>query len=255
MERGSLVKAYPPFRGNVESPKGEGENGLAQREDGANGLMKYHAKLFPTVTVSFLGILLLACGLVPRPEQTAQPAATVPPTVSTQLPDTALPATPTAGPLLPTETLVPPPEPDFPQVSRGGPNGDNEKNFRSLLDFTPSYFLRMYVFYSENPNEKFKASKDGHGIQSVEFTVTSPDGGKQYYDHTERTPGYCFFGGGEPDCNPWTLENGQFVWKSGGAAVRSGNYGLTVTVTADNGDVGTWLWNKQEGNPIVINVP
>ncbi len=215
-----------------------------------------YTRLFSLGAASLLGIFVLACGLVPSPQPAERTVeVTVLVTAATQpLATNPAPAS-TAGVLLPTDTLGPPPPPDFPQVSRGGPNGDNQNSFRTLLDFTPSYFLRMYVFYSQDPNEKFKANKDGRDIQSVEFAVTSPDGGKQYYDHTEKTPGYCFFGGGEPDCNPWTLEGGQYVWKTGGPAVHSGKYGLTITVTAKNGDAGTWLWNDQEGNPITISVP
>ena len=215
-----------------------------------------YARLSSLVAVPLLMVSMMACGLAPTPQPVERTVVvTVLVTAATQPPTTNPPPTPTATVLLPTETLAPPPPPDFPQVSRGGPNGDNQDRFRTFLDFTPAYFLRMYVFYSQDPNETFDASKDGRGIQTVEFTVTSPDGSKRYYDHTEQTPGYCIFGGGEPDCNRWALEGGRYVWKPGGAAVRSGKYGLTINVTAQNGDVGTWLWTEQEGNPIVINVP
>ena len=218
-----------------------------------------HHQQLPRAILPVLGMLIIACGALATPGNpgpTSTPfvvTVLVQPTTAPASTDTPVAATPTV--LLPTDTAAPPPPPDFPEVSRGGANGDNQDLFRTQLDFEPSYFLRMYVFYSEDPNEKFKAGKDGRDIQSVEFTVTSPDGGKQFYDHTEKTAGYCFFGGGEPDCNPWTMENGQYVWKSGGRAVQSGKYGLTITVTAQNGEVGTWLWNKQSGNSIVITVP
>lgn len=201
------------------------------------------AKLFSVLAAACLGTFMLACGLVPAQQPVA---TTLPPPTTSQS---------TAVVILPTDTLGAPPAPDFPQVVRGGPNGDNQDKFRAMLDFSPSYFLRMYVFYSQNPGQQFNASKDGHGIQSVEFAVTSPDGGKKYYDHTEKKPAYCLFGSSGQDCNPWTMENGRYVWKQGGEAVRSGKYGLAITVIADNGDTGTWLWNKQEGNPIVITVP
>jgi hypothetical protein len=156
---------------------------------------------------------------------------------------------------LPAVTASPPPKPQRPVVSAGTPDGDNQDNFRTSLDFNPDYFLRMYVFYSEDPNENFKPKKDGRDIASVEFTVTSADGGKTYYDRTEKNPGYCIFGGGEPDCTPWIVEGGQYKWKQGGEPVKSGKYGLTITVTASNGDEGSWLWNSNSGNPIKIDVP
>jgi hypothetical protein len=156
---------------------------------------------------------------------------------------------------LPSVTASPPPKPQRPVVSAGTPDGNNQDNFRTSLDINPDYFLRMYVFYSEDPNENFKAKKDGRDIDTVEFTVTSPDGGTTYYDRTEKNAGYCIFGGGEPDCTPWIVEGGQYKWKQGGKPVQSGKYGLTITVTASNGDEGTWLWNSNSGNPIKIEVP
>ncbi len=211
---------------------------------------------FALLAVPLLGLTMISCGLVPSPQPTARPVViTVLVPAPTQAVSTDAPVTAAPVALLPTNTLPPPPPPDFPQVSRGGPNGDNQDNFRISLDFTPSYFLRVYVFYSQDPNESFDASNDGRDIQAVEFTVTSPDGGRQFYDHAEKKAGYCFFGGGEPDCNPWTMEGGRYVWKSGGRPVQSGKYGLTIAVTAQNGDVGTWLWNKQSTNSIVITVP
>ncbi len=151
--------------------------------------------------------------------------------------------------------VAPPPTPQRPIVSAGAPDGNNLENFRISLDFNPDYLLHVYVFYTEDPNEKFKANKDGHDIDSVEFTITSPNGDKQYYDSTENNPGYCIFGGGEPDCNPWIVEDGQYKWKQGGGPVKSGKYGLTINVTATNGEVGTWLWNSNSHNPITIDVP
>jgi hypothetical protein len=114
----------------------------------------------------------------------------------------------------------------------------------------------VYVFYSNNSKEQFDPAKDGRGIESVEFKVTSPNGDTTYYDRTEKTPGYCFFGGGEPDCNPWIFEGGQYLWTHGGRPVRSGKYALTIAVTPKNGDnAGNWLWDSQDHNLITIEVP
>ncbi len=156
---------------------------------------------------------------------------------------------------LPPVSVSAPPKLTPPIVSAGAADGDNQDNFRISLDFNPDYFLRVYVFYSEDPNEKFRAKKDGRGIASVEFAITSPNGDVTYYDRTENNPGYCTFGGGEPDCNPWIVEGGQYKWKEGGQPVKSGKYGLTITVTADNGQVGDWLWNSNSHNSITIDAP
>ena len=214
-----------------------------------------------TIAFLFIELFIIACGMLASPQPTFTPVVVtvlVPPPTQTRSPAASAASAPTSAPtvILPTKTLAPPAPPDFPQVTRGGPNGDGQDFFRASLDFTASYFLRMYVFYSEDPNEAFNASNNGRGINSVEFTITSPNGDEQYYDRTERTAGYCFFGGGEPDCNPWTIEGGHYVWQAGGRPVQSGQYGLTITVTPRNSDnVGTWLWDDFDGNLIVINVP
>lgn len=169
---------------------------------------------------------------------------------------TGMPSTSTPTELAPTPTFAPPPKPASPKTSAETPDGSDIENFRVSFDFSRDYFLRVYVFYSEDPNEQFKAKKDGRGIASVDISVTSADGGTSYYERTERNAGYCAFGGGEPDCNPWTFEDGQYRWKSGGPPVKSGSYGLTVTVTPDNGNsAGVWHWGDDVGNAIQITVP
>ena len=156
---------------------------------------------------------------------------------------------------LPQASVAAPPPPSRPVVSAGAPDGSNFDLFRYKLDFNSAYLLRMYVFSPNDPGEKFAAKKDGRGIASVKFTITSANGDVTYYDRTEKNAGYCVFGGGEPDCSPWIVEGGRYKWKAGGQPVKSGKYGLTITVTAENGDVGVWLWNSNSHNAIVIDVP
>lgn len=214
--------------------------------------------------VAALLLSLLACGVVPRPQPpaptpivvtvvvTAASKATPSQQPSTEIPSVTEPPEPIA-----TLTLAPPPKPAPPKTSTQAPDGNNMDNFRISLDFNPAYLLRVYVFYSEDPNEQFKAKKDGRGIDSVDFKVTSVDGSKTYWKNSEKHAGYCIFGGGEPNCNPWTFEDGQYKWKSGGAPVKSGNYGLTVTVNPDNSDngAGLWRWTGDSGNPIHVTLP
>lgn len=142
---------------------------------------------------------------------------------------------------LPRVEVPPPPKPAAPRVGTGAVDGDNISSFRFSLDYNRDYFVRMYVFRSDNPDEGFTPNKDGRGITSVEFRVTSPNGNQTFYESTERNAGYCIFGGGEPDCNPWVLENGEFRWGAGGGPVVERNYKLTITVTADDGEVGVWF--------------
>jgi hypothetical protein len=142
---------------------------------------------------------------------------------------------------LPLVEAPPPPKGPPPRVGTGAVDGDNIDSFRFSIDYNPDYFVRMAVFRSDDENEVFSADKDGRGIASVEFVVTSLDDGNEYHRRTEVNPGYCIFAGGEPNCNPWTFENGQYKWSAGGSSVQTGNYKLTITVTAEDGEVGRWF--------------
>ncbi len=142
---------------------------------------------------------------------------------------------------LPEVAVAPPPKPAAPRVGTGAVEGNNISSFRFSLDYNNDYFIRMYVFRSDDPSEVFKAGKDGRGISSVNFAVNSSDDSQNFYRSTERNAGYCIFGGGEPDCNPWAYENGQFRWRSGGDPVVEGDYNLVITVTAEDGEVGNWI--------------
>ena len=142
---------------------------------------------------------------------------------------------------LPEVEIPPPPRGVPPRIGTGAVDGNNIDSFRFSFDYNPDYFVRMYVFRSDDPDEVFSADKDGRGITSVEFIVSSLDENVQYYRRTEINPGYCIFAGGEPNCNPWIFENGQYKWSAGGDAVEEGNYLLTVIVTAEDGEVGNWL--------------
>jgi hypothetical protein len=142
---------------------------------------------------------------------------------------------------LPEIDVPPPPRAASPRIGTGDVDGDNISSFRSAFDYTPDYFVRFYVFRSDDPDEQFSFDKDGRGITSVEFRVTSPDGGTIYYESRENTPGYCIFGGGEPDCNLWVYEDGQYKWSSGGDPVEEQSYQLLITANAEDGQVGQWF--------------
>lgn len=142
---------------------------------------------------------------------------------------------------LPEVDVPPPPKGAPPRIGTGAVDGDGISDFRFSIDYNPDYFVRMYVFRSDDEDEVFSAGKDGRGITSVEFIVTSLDEKVEYYKRTEGTAGYCIFGGGEPNCNPWIFENGQYKWNAGGNPVQAGSYLLTVIVTANDGEVGKWL--------------
>ncbi len=140
---------------------------------------------------------------------------------------------------LPKVDVQPPPKPAPPRIGTGAVDGNGISNFRFSFDYNPEYLLRMYVFRSDDDNEVFDTAKDGRGITSVKFTVTSADGGTTYYDSTENNPAYCIFGG-DASCNPWVFEDSQYKWTQGGDAVVAGNYVLLIQVTATDDEVGVW---------------
>lgn len=142
---------------------------------------------------------------------------------------------------LPEVSVAPPPRPAPPRVGTGAVDGNNIDSFRFSIDYNNDYFVRMYVFRSDDPDEGFNASKDGRGIVSVKFVVSNPNNTRNFYNSTERNAGYCIFGGGEPECNPWVIENGQYVWGAGGEPVEARDYELLIEVTAEDGQVGDWI--------------
>jgi hypothetical protein len=64
--------------------------------------------------------------------------------------------------------------------------------------------------------------ENGAGIDNVEFVVSHE--GTEVYRHTEETPAYCIFGGGEPACNPWPLIDGVYRWGLTGPPIEPGHY-------------------------------
>jgi hypothetical protein len=142
---------------------------------------------------------------------------------------------------LPEVDVPPPPKAAPPKIGTGAVDGDNISSFRFSIDYNPEYFVRLYVFRSDDPNEEFAFNKDGRGITSVEFTIEDSDQNTIFYKSKENSSGYCIFSSGVSDCNPWPYENGQYKWSLGGEPVEEGNYKLTITVTAGDGQVGFWF--------------
>ncbi len=73
------------------------------------------------------------------------------------------------------------------------------------------------------------------------FSVKDADG-REVYSTSEEMPGYCIFGGGEPDCNAWPLEDYVYKWQPGGIRVENGVYTLNVRVVMDDGQEGNWCY-------------
>ncbi len=175
----------------------------------------------------------------PLPTAVIEETADDPPPTAAVVPTNTNPAPPTATnpPPPPTATTAGRQPPD---VSNNAPSGsfpqDGTVSFNIIVD--PAFLFRMDV------RDLTVGGFEGAGIESVEFFIF---GNEVDYQHTERTPGFCVFGGGEPACNPWPQNHdGQFTWGDGGPVVEGGDYFVNMVVTAAREDVNAgsvWNWN------------
>jgi hypothetical protein len=138
---------------------------------------------------------------------------------------------------LPSVAVAPPAPPPPPSTNNSTPDGTFPPTFVWEADFNKEYFVRFRVY-----DTSAGGTKDGDGIISVAFQVLD-ENGNEVYQRTERQAGFCIFGGGEPSCNPWTIENFSYVWKPGGEAVKEGNYKLLIVVSAASGEQGNWNYD------------
>jgi hypothetical protein len=146
---------------------------------------------------------------------------------------------------LPQVNVPPPPPPPAPVVTDTGPDGGEQPDsWVWELDFNSTYFLRMRIFDSDSGT-----NRDGDGIASVTFNILDEDG-NEVYKRTENTAAYCAFGGGEPNCNPWVIENFAYRWPNENAAARSGLYTIIIevegTIEDESGNPRTGLWNTRD---------
>ncbi|MCB0111540.1 MAG: SH3 domain-containing protein, partial [Caldilineaceae bacterium] len=73
-------------------------------------------------------------------------------------------------------------------------------------------------------------TNDGDGIDNVQMQIVGPDG-EIVYEKQENTPGYCAFGGGEPDCSTLVFSNNDNRWPDG-QPVQGGLHTLRAVVNA-----------------------
>lgn len=150
-----------------------------------------------------------------------------------------LPATPT-----PTVTpLAPPP------LVLNGSQPQGTAPIVGQLTYDDAYLFRIDARRTGGSEEP------GYGIDSVEFRISSSTV-SDIYVHTEETPGYCIFGGGEPACNPWPMVDGVYRWGANGPPVEPDNYFVQVvfhfTPESDDGSgitEGFWSFSFDVGAP------
>ncbi len=139
---------------------------------------------------------------------------------------------------LPVLPATPPPPP--PLVLNGSqPQGTAP--ITGELTYDDAYLFRI------DARRNGGSEEPGYGIESVEFRISSSTV-SDIYVHTESTPGYCIFGGGEPTCTPWPMVEGVYRWGSGGPPVEPDTYFVQVffrfTPESDDGSgIGEGFWS------------
>ncbi len=94
-------------------------------------------------------------------------------------------------------------------------------------------------------------SSDGDGVDRVEISVRfQPNNGneRQVYSRTERTPGYCSFGGGEPNCDVVRIGR-DARWPDTDTPIENGNYEVNFSVVRDGENSPSANWRV----PFVIS--
>jgi hypothetical protein len=170
---------------------------------------------------------LVSCNVEPA----SLPApAVIPPTPTPLPPPTAVPPTPT--PVVVAQAPISIGQPTSANNPDAGdfPQGRVEWYLETSNDFLFRFFIR----------DKDAGERDGAGIDTVTLTVLDQSG-NVVDSRTEGTAGYCIFGGGEPNCNSWVIENGVYKWKSTGQTVVDGTYNLNITVHPKYDD-RDWSW-------------
>jgi hypothetical protein len=139
---------------------------------------------------------------------------------------------------LPSVAVPPPPPPPPPNTETSAPDGTFPENLIWEDDFDSNFLLRLYAYDSDTGS-----TEDGAGISEIIFTVTDADD-NVLLENSEGTAGFCVFGGGEPNCNPWVLEDFVYKWTPGGEVIEDGTYLLSVRVILDSQiDEGNWRYD------------
>jgi hypothetical protein len=140
---------------------------------------------------------------------------------------------------LPEINVPPPPPPGPPTIDASAPDGTFPEGWVWDDIFDPSFFVRMLVYDQANGGVQ-----DGDGIASVSFQVLNSEG-DLVWERTENTAAYCIFAGGEPNCNPWVIEDFFYKWGTGGPQVEEGTHTLLINVESSLGEFGNWNYEVE----------
>lgn len=175
------------------------------------------------------------------------------------LPLGEIPPRPTLAPtatLRPTPTQQPTPTPQKLALNFVPTDGDDGNNFlrgsapfnqgRAIAlpgfrfdEITDNMVFRDRIVFAVEVFDTRVGLRDGDGIDAVDFSIQD-EFGDEVYGKTEESPGYCVFGGGDPNCAVLFFGN-QDRWPGGGR-IEDGDYQAVIDIYADNGDSTTWRW-------------
>ncbi|MCL4304273.1 MAG: hypothetical protein KJ077_51810, partial [Anaerolineae bacterium] len=123
------------------------------------------------------------------------------------------------------------------------------------LDFNNLVFRNRLVFRVV-AFDKNKGQTDGAGIDNVRFEILGDPG--TVHERTERTAGYCVFGGGEPTCNVWNFAEHNYRWPEPyqHELITNGLYSAQIEINPTSGDSANWNFDfRIEGSPTELQLP
>lgn len=180
---------------------------------------------------------------------TAVPATPPPPTdtVAAAEPSPTAPPSPTRPAASPT---LPPPTPTPPQLAAVPPDGGRSEltGLIILPGFEPGSVenpvtFRDWLVFRVLAYDPRVAATDGAGIDTVHITIRRDGESHPVYEKTEEQPGYCVFGGGEPDCAVLVFADNHYRWPVTNARIEAGLHQVDILLTTDQGEQEQWIWS------------
>jgi hypothetical protein len=187
----------------------------------------------------------------PPAEPAAPPTDTPPPPADTPVPptDTPVPPTDTPPPPTPTPILI-----AVLPVDGGGSEAANIRNNNPPKDgrnvtlpgysqnevSEPMVYRDRIVFQAEVFDANV-GTNDGDGIDNVQFTIED-DRGQQVHFRQENNPGYCVFGGGEPDCSVLVFADTGYKWPDG-ETIFPVQYSVSIDINPQYSGPVNWMWS------------
>jgi hypothetical protein len=180
----------------------------------------------------------------PPADTAVPPTDTPPPPADTPVPSTDTPPAPTPTPILIAVLPVDGGGGDVPNIRNNHPPKDGRNvtlpGYSQSEVSEPMVYRDQIVFQVEVFDANV-GTVDGDGIDNVQFTIED-DRGQQVHFRQENTPGYCVFGGGEPDCSVLVFADTGFKWPDG-ETIFPVSYNVSIDINPQYSDPVNWIWS------------